>query len=152
MVFEKYIAFTAFWILAFVVFAQFISRYVFNSSIAWTEEIARYLLIYVTFLGASVAVRNRSHIAVEFMYRYMPEGMVRVTRLVLDVSVIIFACWASWLAYQVTKLTMHQTMASINLSKAWIYGMVCCSFILMAVRGVQVLIEDIRKFKQPEQS
>lgn len=149
MMFEKYLAFTAFWVLAFVVFAQFISRYVFNSSIAWTEEIARYLLIYVTFLGASVAVRNRSHIAVEFMYRYLPEGLVRVTRIVLDVSVIIFAFWAAWLAYQVTMLTKHQTMASIDLSKAWIYGVVCASFILMGIRGLQVLIEDIKKPQHP---
>ena len=144
MVFEKYLAFTAFWILAFVVFAQFISRYVFNSSIAWTEEIARYLLIYVTFLGSSLAVRNKSHIAVEFCYRYLSPGMERVMRLILDVSVIIFSFWAAWLAYQVTNLTKYQMMASVEVSKAWVYGVVCFSFVLMGIRGIQVLMERIR--------
>ena len=43
-----------FWVLAFVVFLQFFTRYVLNDSIAWTEEIARFLLIGVTFIGAGV--------------------------------------------------------------------------------------------------
>ena len=64
-----------FWALAVVVFLQFFTRYVLNSSLGWTEEIARYLLIVVTFLGSAMAVRKRSHIAVEFCYRYFgPAG------------------------------------------------------------------------------
>jgi len=42
---EDYVSFVIFWVLGVVVFAQFFSRYVLNDSIAWTEEIARYLLI-----------------------------------------------------------------------------------------------------------
>jgi len=147
MVFEKYIAFAIFWVLALVVFAQFVSRYVFNNSIAWTEEIARYLLIYVTFLGSALAVRNKSHIAVEFCYRYLSPGAERVMRLILDVSVITFSFWAAWLAYKVTQLTKHQMMASVEVSKAWVYGVVCFSFVLMGIRGVQVLIERLKTNK-----
>ena len=68
-----------FWGLAVVVFLQFFTRYVLNSSLGWTEEIARYLLIVVTFLGSAMAVRKRSHIAVEFCYRYFgPAGRHRL--------------------------------------------------------------------------
>ena len=62
---EDWIAFAVFWALAVVVFLQFFTRYVLNNSLGWTEEIARYLLIAVTFIGAAMAMRKRSHIAVE---------------------------------------------------------------------------------------
>jgi hypothetical protein len=60
-----------FWMLAIIVFLQFFTRYVLNDSIAWTEEIARYFLIAVTFVGSVMAVRKQSHIAVEFLYRWL---------------------------------------------------------------------------------
>ena len=59
---EDYAVLAVFWLLAGVVFAQFFSRYIMNDSIAWTQEISRYLLVAVGFLGGSIAVRKNSHI------------------------------------------------------------------------------------------
>ena len=56
---EDWLAFALFWGLAIVVFLQFFTRYILNDSLAWTEEIARYLLIGVTFIGAAMAVRKK---------------------------------------------------------------------------------------------
>jgi len=58
-----------FWVLAGAVFLQFFTRYILNDSLAWTEEIARFLLIGVTFFGSIMATRKQSHIAVEFFFR-----------------------------------------------------------------------------------
>ena len=86
-----------FWALAVVVFLQFFTRYVLNSSLGWTEEIARYLLIAVTFLGSAMAVRKRSHIAVEFFYRYFgPTGRHRLA-LAVDACRLFFYAAAAWL-------------------------------------------------------
>ncbi len=74
-----------FWALAVVVFLQFFTRYVLNDSFGWTEEIARYLLIGVTFSGAVMAVRKESQIAVEFLYRWVPRPVRRVMQIVVDV-------------------------------------------------------------------
>src|SRR5664279_5772918 len=60
--FEAWIAFGFFWILALNIFYQFFTRYVLNDSAAWTEEIARYLLICVVFVGMAAAVRDNRHI------------------------------------------------------------------------------------------
>ncbi|HYX90250.1 MAG TPA: TRAP transporter small permease, partial [Myxococcaceae bacterium] len=74
---EDYVALTFFWVLALVVFLQFFTRYVLRDSYAWTEEVARYLLICVTFLGTAMAVRKNSHVQVVFFYRWFPRPLAR---------------------------------------------------------------------------
>ena len=65
-IFETYLSLLMFWTLCITVLIGFISRYVFNDSLTWTEEISRYLLIIVVFFGSAVAISKKSHIAIEF--------------------------------------------------------------------------------------
>jgi TRAP-type C4-dicarboxylate transport system permease small subunit len=62
---EDWVAFVIFWSLAFIVFLQFFTRYVLNDSLAWTEEIARYGLMWIVFIGGIMVTRRNTHIAVE---------------------------------------------------------------------------------------
>jgi TRAP-type C4-dicarboxylate transport system permease small subunit len=63
--------------IAVVVVAQVFFRYVLNDALSWGEEAARYLLVLTTFLGASVAMRRRGHMAVEFFVDRLPPGARR---------------------------------------------------------------------------
>ena len=69
---EAWVSLVIFWALGAVVFYQFFTRYVLNDSAAWTEEIARYLLIGTVFVGASIGVAKNNHIQVDLLYRYLP--------------------------------------------------------------------------------
>jgi TRAP-type C4-dicarboxylate transport system permease small subunit len=64
--------------MALVVFYQVYTRYVLSDSAGWTEEIARYFLVAVVFIGASMSVRKNNHIQVDYFYRLMPKAMGRV--------------------------------------------------------------------------
>src|SRR5438445_1637450 len=88
--FEAWIAFAFFWLLALNIFYQFFTRYVMNDSAAWTEEIARYLLICVVFIGMAAAVRTNTNIHVDFFYRLMPPAMGRVVSTLVDIIRIVF--------------------------------------------------------------
>ena len=70
---EDWVSFALFWTLAGIVFYQVFTRYVLNDAAGWTEEIARYLLVAVTFLGGAMAVRRNTHIQVDFVYRFLPR-------------------------------------------------------------------------------
>jgi TRAP-type C4-dicarboxylate transport system permease small subunit len=121
-----------FWALAVVVFLQFFSRYVLNDSIGWTEEIARYLLIGVTFVGAVTVTRKGTHIAVELLYVYLPRGARRVLSTVIDVVLIGVYAWFAWLAAKLSLRT-NQLMVSIDVPKSAIYWVVVAALVVMAV-------------------
>ena len=80
---EDWIAFVLFWALAFIVFLQFFTRYILNDSLAWTEEIARYGLMSLAFIGGAVVTRKKAHIAVELVSNLMGPGPVRSALLAL---------------------------------------------------------------------
>lgn len=126
-----------FWVLALVVFLQFFTRYIMNDSLGWTEEIARFLLIAVTFIGAVIAVRRRSHIAVEFLYRWMPRPLRRVLQLVVDLVSLAFYGALTWFTVQLAQRT-RQMMVSIDVPKSLVYWGVAACFAAMTVLALFV--------------
>ena len=114
------LVFITFWGLAFVVFLQFFTRYVLNDSYTWTEEIARYLLIWVTFFGLFMAVRKESNVAVEVFYRWFPQRLRRVLSTIADVIAIAFYGTSTWLCVELALRT-RQSMTSIDWPKSVIY-------------------------------
>ena len=83
---EDWIAIILFWTLAFIVFLQFFTRYFLNDSLSWTEEIARYGLMWVVFIGGAVVTRKNSHIAVELLSNVMKPGPLRTWLWLLLIS------------------------------------------------------------------
>jgi TRAP-type transport system small permease protein len=120
-----------FWTLAFIVFLQFFTRYVLNNSLAWTEEVARYFLIGVTFFGSIMAVRKQSHIAVEFLYRWMSRPVRRVFQGVVDVVAAVFYAALAWWTIELSGRT-QQKMVSIDVPKSIVYWIVAACFAAMA--------------------
>ena len=134
---EDVITFVLFWVLAGIVFLQFFTRYVLNDSLGWTEEIARYFLIGVCFVGSAIAVRHDSHIFVEFFYRFIPLRAARFLAFVIDVGRIAFLGYATFIAIDLAQRT-NQTMTSIAVSKALVYWVVAAGLAAMTVRAVQL--------------
>ncbi|MDH4182423.1 MAG: TRAP transporter small permease [Betaproteobacteria bacterium] len=143
--FEDWFALIVFWLLAADVFYQFFTRYVLQDSAAWTEEIARYLLIVVTFIGASMAVRRNTHIHVEFVYRYLPAGARRALSTCVDVVRIGLLGYATWLGIELVPRMHNLNMTVVDFPMSVIYGIVTAGFALMTFRAIQVAIRHRRQ-------
>jgi TRAP-type C4-dicarboxylate transport system permease small subunit len=142
---EDYVSLIIFWVLAVTVFAQFFSRYVLNDSIAWTEEIARYLLITIAFAGAPIAVRKNTHIHVEFFYRFINRPIARVLSTLVDILRVMFFAYASFITFKMIKIMHFQYMTSIHVPMSVIYSIVLVGFLMMTLRGLQVLVRHWRQ-------
>jgi len=136
---EAWIALGLFWALAGVVFTQFFTRYALNDSAAWTEEIARYLLIGVVFVGASIGVAKNNHIQVDLIYRYLPASLCRALAVAVDVARIAFLAAMTFYTGQMMQKMGNYQMTIVDLPMNIVYGVVLFGFAAMTLRSVWVM-------------
>ena len=126
-------------ILFFLVALQFFTRYVLNDSVGWTEEIARYLLIMLGFVGSITCVRKGKHIYLEFFYRYLKPDLIKPITLAVEVCVFGFFGYLGFLGIQLAERTKAQSMVSVDLPKSIIYyTVVAACFAMTIVAAVRV--------------
>lgn len=137
---EDALTLLVFWTMAAVVFAQFFSRYVLGSPLGWTEEVARYLLICVGFLAATVGVRKRSHIRLELLYRYLPLRVSAAMIWLVDLGQLVYFVLLGWVTWKILPLMSAQKMTSMAVSMDTLYSVVLLSIAIMALRQAWQLI------------
>jgi TRAP-type C4-dicarboxylate transport system permease small subunit len=154
---EAWVALGFFWVLGLTVFYQFVTRYVMNDSAAWTEEIARYLLVATVFTGATIGVVKNNHIQVDFFYKFMPKPVARAMATAVDVlRVAFFAAAAVLTLMMMVKLGSNSRMTMVDLPMNWLYGVCMLGFAAMALRSVQIALFHRRRgycvLERPESS
>ncbi|MGF0536507.1 TRAP transporter small permease [Agrobacterium sp. ES01] len=146
---DDVIAFILFWALGGVTFLQFFTRYVLNDSVAWTEEVGRYLLMWVTFFGAAIVFRRRSNIAVDIIVDTFPPTAGRACRFVADAITVCFVGILVWFSWTITQRMSIQRMTVIDVSMAVIYGGIGIGCLLMFWRAVEAFIANARRGWRP---
>ena len=135
---EAWAALLMFWALGGVVFYQFFTRYALNNSASWTEEIARYLLIGVVFVGASIGVAKNNHIQVDLLYRYLGKGVSRVLAIAVDIVRIAFFFSMSYFTVQMMQKMGSYQMTIVDLPMNIVYSVVLFGFVVMSLRSLWV--------------
>jgi len=136
---EGWIALAVFWLLGLTVFYQFFTRYVLNDSAAWTEEVARYMLIGVVFIGAAIGVAKNNHIQVDFFYRHLPPALGRWLSRLVDVLRTAFFAAATVMTVQMMLKIGNQTrMTIVDAPMNIVYGLCLFGFAAMTWRSLQV--------------
>ncbi|MBD2745472.1 TRAP transporter small permease [Microvirga sp. BT688] len=138
------LVFGIFWILFGIVFLQFFTRYVLNNSLGWTEEIARYFLILITFVGSVTAMRKGSHIAVEALLIYVPREARHWTLVAVDGLVALFCGAMAWYAYQLGALAPGY-MVSIDIPKSYLYWAVSAALAGVTVHAALRFLRRLRR-------
>lgn len=143
--FEDWLSVALFWALGLIVFYQFFTRYALNDSAAWTEEIARYVLIATVFVGAAVGVRKNNHIQVDFFYRVLPARLMRAMSTLVDAVRIVFFAACVVMTWQLIGRIGGSRMAVVELPMGIVYGAVLLGFVLMTWRAVGVAQANWRR-------
>ncbi len=141
---ENWLAFAVFWALASIVFLQFFTRYVLNDSLAWTEEIARYGLIWVTFIGAAVVARKNVHISVEVLLHYLPMVPARLLLAIVDTVKLLFIGLLVYFSATIVERMQWQRMVIIDLPMSIVYGGVALGCFLMLMRQAIIFVRNAR--------
>ncbi len=130
--------------LGVIVLLQFVTRYVLNDSLAWTEEIARYLLIGVAYAGSITALRKGEHIFLELTYRLAPRANIKPLAIMADVIVVGFHIALTIFAVQLT-IAADRRMISVDLPKNIVYGFVALTLLVSTFSAVMRLMRRARQ-------
>lgn len=114
-----------------LVFVNVVTRYCFGYSIAWSEEVSRFLMIYIAFLGAGLALRQGRLIAVELFQDMLPRPLALVLRVAIGIVILAFLFLIAVLGLQYALFNWRQTTAVLRISAGIPYLAVPAGAILM---------------------
>ncbi|HKS62279.1 MAG TPA: TRAP transporter small permease [Xanthobacteraceae bacterium] len=128
-------------VMVVLVFGNVVLRYVFNSGITVSEELSRWLMVWLTFLGAIVALREHSHLGVDTLVRALPPLGKRIC----FVASYLLMLYADWLllagSWRQTLITAGDRAPATNLSVGFFYA----AGIVFGVSAGVILLYDLAR-------
>ena len=142
--FERILLTGALLVMSVVLFAQVIMRYFLRSPFTWSEELARYVLVWSAIIGVSLAVRERRHISVDFLPLLFGEKSHRVFAIIAHIGMLVFSfIMISASIPLIERLAMlGQTSPALGIPMWIVYAAIPVGFSLIMVRTIQALIVD----------
>lgn len=109
-------------IMVIMVFGNVVLRYGFNSGIAVSEELSRWLFVWVIFLGATVAVREHGHISTDMLVTKLPAPLQKACQVLGHILML----WVTWLMFSgsltQTRINLDVEAPVTGFSMAWLYA------------------------------
>jgi TRAP-type C4-dicarboxylate transport system permease small subunit len=130
-------------VMVVVVAAQVFFRYVLHNSLYWSEELAIFLFIWLTFIGGEIVLRNGNHIAIDALLNALKGVHKLLLSIFIDVVIIAFACIVLVSGVGLTISTLNQPSAALQVPMAWVYGAIPISMILMIINTSYSLITKL---------
>jgi TRAP-type C4-dicarboxylate transport system permease small subunit len=104
-----------------IVFVSVIFRYLLNSPLTWTEELASLLFAWLTFVGAYVGFRTHSHIRIDTLTMALPGPVRRGIRRVADAGVLLVLLVFVWQGFSLTATTWSLEFPALQISRGYLY-------------------------------
>jgi len=123
-----------------VITLQIVSRVLFTA-VGWTEEVARFLLVWITFLAGTLAFQRGRHIAVTFVVDALPGRLRQIARLAALLVVLAFMITLIVIGYRYMQVQSFQKSASLRLSMTYVYAVMPICAAIMAWYALVDIIE-----------
>ncbi len=123
-----------------VITLQIVSRVLF-SAVGWTEEVARFLLVWITFLAGTLAFQRGRHIAVTFAVDALPLPLRKLARLAALAIVLAFMVTLVVIGHRYMQVQSFQKSAALRLSMTYVYAVIPLSAGIMAWYALVDIIE-----------
>jgi len=119
-----------------VLFINVIARYAFHNASTWAEEAIRYAIVWVTFFGGSICVRNKTHVGIDIFVMYAPAMLKRVLSAFAQLTGAVFTAFVTYYGWQITQLVIETAQKSpAMLMPMWVvYISMPLGSLLMTIR------------------
>jgi len=114
-----------------------IGRYVFGGAVSWSEEVPRYLLVWIAFLGAAICVDRKEHIAFDIVYNALPHGIRTILMWLIDLLIFAFGFVMFWWGIVFVEDFGGDLMETIPYKNYWYY-------VVMPISGFLIMLFTAR--------
>jgi C4-dicarboxylate transporter, DctQ subunit len=147
--FEEYVGVASLIFTSLLVFVQVVLRYVFNYSLSWSEEVARYLIVWFVFIGSSIAVREKAHATMDALVTYLPKKGKKIFSMMANLISIVFCVFLIWSGSGIVTSVIEfgSVTPSTGLPMFIPYLAIPVGASLMTIRFLQLFVQDIKSFR-----
>ena len=137
------------------IFLQVIMRYVFNNSLSWSEELGRYLFIWMSWIGVSLGAKYGQHIKIEVLVNKFSFKIRHMVNIFSELTVIGVNLVCVYYGYFLVNMLINAKTISapLQINQAWGYAAVPVGCALMIIRDIQSIrasVISIREGEPPE--
>lgn len=129
-------------VMTAIIFWQVFSRFVVGSSLAWSEELSRFLMIFMIFIGASLALRGNELISVELLLEKLAGTPRKVLVIIIQLVSIVFFIILIKYGYAMAESFSNQKAPSLGVSMKVIYLSLPLGGVLMLINSIACMIEE----------
>ncbi|WP_291297437.1 TRAP transporter small permease [Elioraea sp.] len=130
--------------MAALVFANVVARYLFNASFGWVEELTRYMMIWLAYLGAGLALRHGNHVAVMLLVDALPRTPALLLRGLVGLVLAGFVAALAWIGWEYADFAMRQRTPVLQWPTGYVYLAIPIGCVLMAAH----LLLSFRSFAE----
>lgn len=141
---EKAVAVILLLAILILTFGQVVARFLFHSPFFWTEELARFSYVWLSFIASVFVVAERSHIAIQLFENRLPRRIRLIVNCFSVVAVIVVCLMISIGSFHWLSETAQGRSSALGIPTGVLYGVVSISFVAMALHSVVVIAQIIR--------
>lgn len=149
-IFCKIIIFLSFIAIIVSAAVQVFGRFILQATYSWTDELCRYGMVWMTFIGAGYAIRTRGHIAVDLLKTILPKKMSSVIEKFNDLCQIVFGAVLFWFGLKLVLMNIAQMTPGLKISMGLVYSCIPIGGALIAVYSLMVLLGWVPSAKTKE--
>ena len=146
---ERWLLLTFYTMLVATMAVEVLRREAFSYSSIWGEEVVRYSFIYLAWIGAAAAVKERAHIRIDVVMHYLPPRPKAVIYIFGDLVMFLVALVALYTSFETVHVsaTFGSVTEGLRISKVWFLMAVPLGFALVIWRLIQSFIRDLRSLR-----
>ena len=138
----KLVCAALFVLVTVIIFMQVISRYCFNMSFHWVEELAMYSIIWLVFLGSVVATHEKAHTSITFFVDHMPKKVQKYVNALSSALCIVFLIVMMVYSHNTLLVGMRSYSAGLGIPMGFIYLSFPVGGILMCIYFALNIIQE----------
>lgn len=147
---EGYLCVAMLLVMSVVVFIQVIFRFVLKASLPWSEELSRYLLVWVTFLGGAYGVKTGAHLGIEAFKLILPKRTRKIVEIVMLIAGIVICAITLKLGIDIVAVQLKRIQYSpaMRIPMAYAYLAIPVGMGFFIIRYIVQMIEAISSLRK----